>query len=60
MPVTLREVAERAGVSRLAVSRTFTEGASVSTRTREKVDQAALELGYSPNALASSLTTVRT
>ncbi|MGI9421430.1 MAG: LacI family DNA-binding transcriptional regulator [Geminicoccaceae bacterium] len=60
MPVTLREVAERAGVSRSAVSRTFTEGASVSEKTRQKVEQAATELGYSPNALASSLTTGRT
>lgn len=60
MAVTLREVAERAGVSRSAVSRTFTEGASVSTKTRAKVERAAAELGYSPNALASSLTTGRT
>ncbi len=60
MPVTLKEVAERAGVSRSAVSRTFTEGASVSARTRAKVEKAARELGYSPNALASSLTTGRT
>ena len=60
MSVTLREVAERAGVSRSAVSRTFTEGASVSEKTRQKVEQAARDLGYSPNALASSLTTGRT
>ena len=60
MPITLRDVADRAGVSRSAVSRTFTEGASVSARTRAKVEKAALELGYSPNALASSLTTGRT
>ena len=60
MAVTLREVAEKAGVSRSAVSRTFTEGASVSAKTRERVEQAAFELGYSPNALASSLTTGRT
>ncbi len=60
MAVTLREVAERAGVSRSAVSRTFTEGASVSAKTRRLVEQAALDLGYSPNALASSLTTGRT
>ena len=60
MPVTLKEVAERAGVSRSAVSRTFTEGASVSQKTRKKVEKAANELGYSPNALASSLTTGRT
>lgn len=60
MPVTLKDVAERAGVSRSAVSRTFTEGASVSVKTREKVRKAAEDLGYSPNALASSLTTGRT
>lgn len=60
MAVTLKEVAERAGVSRSAVSRTFTEGASVSEKTRKKVEAAAQELGYSPNALASSLTTGRT
>lgn len=60
MPVTLKEVAERAGVSRSAVSRTYTEGASVSPKTRAKVEKAAADLGYSPNALASSLTTGRT
>lgn len=60
MPVTLKEVAERAGVSRSAVSRTFTQGASVSAATRRKVETAARELGYSPNVLASSLTTRRT
>lgn len=60
MAVTLKDVAERAGVSRSAVSRTFTDGASVSARTRAKVEQAAEALGYAPNALASSLTTGRT
>lgn len=60
MAVTLKDVAERAGVSRSAVSRTYTEGASVSAKTRAKVEKAAQELGYSPNALASSLTTGRT
>ena len=60
MAITLKEVAERAGVSRSAVSRTYTEGASVSAKTREKVEKAAAALGYSPNVLASSLTTGRT
>lgn len=60
VPITLKDVAERAGVSTSAVSRTFTEGASVSDKTRQKVVRAALELGYFPNALASSLTTGRT
>jgi DNA-binding LacI/PurR family transcriptional regulator len=60
MAITLKDVAERAGVSRAAVSRSFTEGASVSARTRAKVMQAAADLGYSPNMLARSLTTRRT
>lgn len=60
LAVTLKEVAFKAGVSRSAVSRTFTEGASVSAKTRKKVEAAANALGYRPNALASSLTTGRT
>ncbi|MGU9961517.1 MAG: LacI family DNA-binding transcriptional regulator [Candidatus Puniceispirillales bacterium WSBS_2018_MAG_OTU23] len=60
MTVTLREVANLAGVSRSAVSRTFTEGASVSEKTREKIEQAAESLGYAPNFLARSLNTGRT
>ena len=60
MSVTLKDVASRAGVSRSAVSRAFTDGASVSQAMREKVEKAASELGYTPNALASSLTTGRT
>jgi len=60
MAVTLKDVADAAGVSRSAVSRAFTEGASVSIAMRIKVEEAAARLGYTPNALASSLTTGRT
>lgn len=60
MVVTLKDVAERAGVSRSAVSRTFTDGASVSDKTREKVEKAAHDLGYSPSMIARSLATKRT
>lgn len=60
MAATLKDVAERAGVSRAAVSRTFTEGASVSAKMRARVERAAADLGYSPNMLARSLTTRRT
>jgi DNA-binding LacI/PurR family transcriptional regulator len=60
MAVTLKDVAARAGVSPSAVSRAFTHGASVSAKTRAKVELAAREMGYAPNALASSLTTGRT
>lgn len=53
--ISAHEVAERAGVSRSAVSRTFTHGASVSEATREKVLRAAEELGYQVNDLARGL-----
>ncbi|SFV31825.1 DNA-binding transcriptional regulator, LacI/PurR family [Devosia crocina] len=53
--VSARMVAERAGVSRSAVSRTFTDGASVSEATRRKVLAAAGALGYHVNHLARGL-----
>ena len=53
--VTSVMVAEVAGVSQAAVSRVFTPGASVSTKTAEKVRRAANELGYRPNSLARAM-----
>ncbi|WP_434136723.1 LacI family DNA-binding transcriptional regulator (plasmid) [Pseudomonas luteola] len=58
-PVTAHDVARLAGVSQSAVSRTFTPGASVSAKTREKVETAAASLGYRPNLVARSLITRR-
>lgn len=54
-PVTAQDVAERAGVSRSAVSRTFSNNGSVAQATREKVLKAAEELGYQVNMLAQSM-----
>ncbi len=53
--VSASKVAELAGVSRSAVSRTFTHGASVSPETRAKVLSAAEKLGYHVNHLARGL-----
>lgn len=53
--VSAQQVADRAGVSRSAVSRTFTDGASVSPTTRKRVLEAAEELGYHVNHLARGL-----
>ncbi|MGN6766855.1 MAG: LacI family DNA-binding transcriptional regulator [Rhizobiaceae bacterium] len=50
-----KQVAELAGVSRSAVSRTFTPGASVSEETRRRVIQASEKLGYHVNHLARGL-----
>jgi DNA-binding LacI/PurR family transcriptional regulator len=55
--VTSLDVAKRAGVSRSAVSRVFTQGGSVSERTATKVRAAAIELGYRPNVLARAMLT---
>lgn len=54
-PARSADVARLAGVSRSAVSRTFTEGTYVSEETRRKVLDAARMLNYSPNAIARSL-----
>jgi DNA-binding LacI/PurR family transcriptional regulator len=53
--VSAKEVAKLAGVSRSAVSRTFTPGASVAEETRRRVLQAAETLGYHVNHLARGL-----
>lgn len=58
-PVTAHDVARLAGVSQSAVSRTYTKGASVAPKTREKVEAAAAALGYRPNFVARSLITRR-
>lgn len=55
--VTSLDVAARAGVSRSAVSRVFTPGASVSPKTAKKVREAAEALGYRPNVLARAMLT---
>jgi DNA-binding LacI/PurR family transcriptional regulator len=57
--VTSLQVAEHAGVSQSAVSRTFTPGASISSKTRTKVLASAKQLGYRPNAIARSLVSSR-
>lgn len=53
--ITSAQVALKADVSQSAVSRAFTPGASVAPDTRQRVLEAARELGYRPNAIARSL-----
>lgn len=53
--VSAQQVAELAGVSRSAVSRAFTPGASIAAETRDKVMEAAAKLGYQVNDLARGL-----
>ena len=52
---TLSDVAKRAGVSPMTVSRVINNSGYINQKTRERVEQAISELGYVPNALARSL-----
>ena len=57
--MTLRDVADAAGVSEMTVSRVLRNRGDVSDRTRERVFQASRELGYVPNKIAGALASNR-
>ncbi len=57
--IRMRDVAERAGVSTMTVSRALSEPAKVSQEMRERVIRAVEEVGYLPNLLARSLSSSR-
>ncbi|MET7519278.1 LacI family DNA-binding transcriptional regulator [Streptomyces sp. NPDC005480] len=61
-PPTARDVAERAGVSRAAVSFVFSGRAqgNLSARTQQRIKEAADALGYRPDEVARSLRGRRT
>lgn len=59
-PATLSDVAERAGVSPVTVSRTIRHPEMVSEALRDRVGQAIEALNYIPNHLASALASTRT
>ncbi|MEW5869401.1 MAG: LacI family DNA-binding transcriptional regulator [Chloroflexota bacterium] len=58
--ITIREVAAHAGVSHQTVSRVINGSERVNPETRERVEAAIAELGYSPNAVARSMARGRT
>lgn len=53
--VTLSDVAAKASVSTMTVSKVMRDVGNISQETRQRVKQAAEELGYVPNSLAGSL-----
>lgn len=58
-PVTMRDVARAAGVSRMTVSRALKENSPVSKETRERILKVVREMNYVPDYMAGSLTTKR-
>lgn len=60
MTTTISDVAKRAGVSPVTVSRVLNNATNVSETTRIKVQQAIAELGYVPSSVAQSLRSKRT
>lgn len=54
---TINDVARRAGVSNMTVSRVVTRNGYVSAKTRKQVEAAIAALGYRPNALAKGMRT---
>ena len=58
--VTLADVAEKAEVSTMTVSRVLNNKGEISDETRQHVLQVMQELGYRPNRVARSLATAKT
>jgi LacI family transcriptional regulator len=58
--VTIRDVANGAGVSYQTVSRVLNHRPDVADDTRQRVNQVIQELGYQPSAIARGLVTRRT
>jgi DNA-binding LacI/PurR family transcriptional regulator len=59
-PVTMRQIAERAGVSIGTVSHVINETAAVRPKLRDRVLEAIRSMGYQPSALAQGLRKNRT
>ena len=59
MPVTVKDIARKAGVSHSTVSRALHDSSLIADETVQRVQQIANEMGYSPSAAARTLKTNR-
>ena len=58
--VSIKDIAEAAGTTHSTVSRALRDSSKISEDTRERIQEIAQEMGYTPNAVAQSLQTNRT
>ena len=59
MPITVKDIAIKAGVSHSTVSRALHDSTLISDDTIERIKQIASDMGYSPSAAARALKTNR-
>lgn len=57
--VSIKDIAKAAGVSYSTVSRALNESPLIRQEVRERIQSMAQTMGYSPNALAQSLQSLR-
>jgi DNA-binding LacI/PurR family transcriptional regulator len=60
MRVSIKDIAEAAGVSHSTVSRALSDSPLVKDETKARIKRLAEEMGYSPDAIARSLVTQKT
>lgn len=59
MPVTVKDIAQRAGVSHSTVSRALNNSSLISEEVADRIKRLAFEMGYFPSAAARTLKTRR-
>ena len=59
-PISIQDIARAAGVSHSTVSRALHDSSLISPEVRQRIQQLAHEMGYTPNAVAQSLKGKRT
>ncbi|MBL7198940.1 MAG: LacI family DNA-binding transcriptional regulator [Anaerolineae bacterium] len=60
MRVSIKDIARRAGVSHSTVSRALSDNPLVNPNTKARIQKLALDMGYTPNAIARAMSTRRT
>jgi DNA-binding LacI/PurR family transcriptional regulator len=60
MRVSIKDIARRAGVSHSTVSRALSDSPLVNPGTKTRIQQLALDMGYTPSAIARAMSTRRT